>query len=107
MTVNKYASCFPMYSIKFTVMDQLAADKQMDTHILDGKKVAELVRAEWKVRADKLVQLGVKPGLAVIIVGNNAASAIYVRNKIKACGDIGIYSEVHSFQRSNHKHDRW
>lgn len=69
----------------------------MDTHILDGKKVAELVRAEWKVRADKLVQLGVKPGLAVIIVGNNAASAIYVRNKIKACGDIGIYSEVHSF----------
>ncbi len=69
----------------------------MDTHILDGKKVAELVRAEWKIRADKLVQSGVKPGLAVIIVGNNAASAIYVRNKIKACGEIGIYSEVHSF----------
>ncbi len=69
----------------------------MSTHILDGKKVAESVRAEWKIRADKLVQAGVKPGLAVIIVGNNAASAIYVRNKIKACGDIGIYSEVHSF----------
>ncbi|PSJ18498.1 bifunctional methylenetetrahydrofolate dehydrogenase/methenyltetrahydrofolate cyclohydrolase FolD [Nitrosomonas supralitoralis] len=69
----------------------------MSAHILDGKKIAELVRAEWKLRADKLIKSDVKPGLAVIIVGNNAASAIYVKNKIKACGDIGIYSEVHSF----------
>lgn len=69
----------------------------MSTHILDGKKIAELVRAEWKLRVDKLIQSDVKPGLAVIIVGNNAASAIYVKNKIKACSDIGIYSEVHSF----------
>ncbi|MER2514125.1 MAG: bifunctional methylenetetrahydrofolate dehydrogenase/methenyltetrahydrofolate cyclohydrolase FolD [Nitrosomonas ureae] len=69
----------------------------MSAQILDGRKIAELVRSEWKARADKLVQSGIKPGLAVIIVGNNAASAIYVRNKIKACSDIGIYSEVHSF----------
>jgi methylenetetrahydrofolate dehydrogenase (NADP+)/methenyltetrahydrofolate cyclohydrolase len=69
----------------------------MSAHIIDGKKIAELVRAEWKLRAEKLIQLGTKPGLAVIIVGDNAASGIYVKNKVKACSDVGIYSEVHSF----------
>ncbi len=69
----------------------------MSAHIIDGKKIAELVRAEWKLRAEKLTQLGTKPGLAVIIVGDNAASSIYVKNKVKACSDVGIYSEVHSF----------
>lgn len=69
----------------------------MSAHIIDGKKIAELVRAEWKLRAEKLAQLGTKPGLAVIIVGDNAASGIYVKNKVKACSDVGIYSEVHSF----------
>jgi len=69
----------------------------MSAHIIDGKKIAESVRAEWKLRAEKLVQLGTKPGLAVIIVGDNAASGIYVKNKVKACSDVGIYSEVHSF----------
>ncbi len=69
----------------------------MGAQIIDGKKIAELVRAEWKVRADKLIQLGTQPGLAVIIVGDNAASGIYVRNKVKACNEIGIYSEVHAF----------
>ena len=69
----------------------------MSTQIIDGKKIAALVRAEWKLRAEKLIRLGTKPGLAVIIVGNDAASDIYVRNKVKACSEIGIYSEVHSF----------
>lgn len=69
----------------------------MSAQIIDGKKIAALVRAEWKLRAEKLIRLGTKPGLAVIIVGNDAASDIYVRNKVKACSEIGIYSEVHSF----------
>jgi methylenetetrahydrofolate dehydrogenase (NADP+)/methenyltetrahydrofolate cyclohydrolase len=69
----------------------------MSAQIIDGKKIAVLVRAEWKLRADKLTQSGTKPGLAVIMVGNDAASGIYVRNKVKACGEVGIYSEVHSF----------
>lgn len=72
----------------------------MSAHIIDGKKIAELVRAEWKLRAEKLIQSGRKPGLAVIIVGDNAASGIYVRNKVKACNEIGIYSEVHAFPAS-------
>ena len=62
----------------------------MSAHIIDGKKIAESVRAEWKLRAEKLTQLGTKPGLAVIIVGDNAASGIYVKNKVKACSDVGI-----------------
>lgn len=69
----------------------------MSAQIIDGKKTAESVRSEWKLRADALIRSGIKPGLAVIIVGDNPASAIYVRNKVKACGAIGIYSEVHSF----------
>jgi methylenetetrahydrofolate dehydrogenase (NADP+)/methenyltetrahydrofolate cyclohydrolase len=72
----------------------------MNAHIIDGKKLAESVRAEWKARAEKLIQSGIKPGLAVIIVGDSAASSLYVRNKVKACSEIGIYSEVHSFQQN-------
>ena len=68
--------------------------------ILDGKKIAASVRAEWKLRAEKLAQHGAKPGLAVIIVGDDPASALYVKNKIKACNETGIYSEVHSFSGS-------
>jgi len=71
----------------------------MSAQIIDGKKLAELVRTEWKARAEKLIQLGIKPGLAVIIVGDNAASSLYVRNKVKACSEIGIYSEVHNFSQ--------
>ena len=69
----------------------------MGAHIIDGKKIAESVRAEWKLRAEKLIQSGIKPGLAVIIVGDNAASSIYVKNKVKACSEIGIYSEAVSY----------
>lgn len=72
-------------------------DTDTCAHIIDGKEIAKSVRAEWKLRVDRLLQAGVKPGLAVIIVGDNPASAIYVKNKVKACNDIGIYSEVHRF----------
>ena len=65
----------------------------MTAKIIDGKEIARLVRADWKIRADKLKAVGVTPGLAVIMVGENAASRVYVRNKVKACQDIGIHSE--------------
>ena len=65
----------------------------MTAKIIDGKEIARLVRADWKVRADKLKAAGFTPGLAVIMVGENAASKVYVRNKVKACQDIGIHSE--------------
>ncbi len=69
----------------------------MSAQILDGTLIARTVRAEWKVRAENLSKKGKKPGLAVIIVGDDPASSIYVRNKVKACNEVGIYSEIHSF----------
>ena len=65
----------------------------MTAQIIDGKTIAQEVRAEWKVRADALKARGVMPGLAVIIVGEDAASKIYVGNKVKACAELGIFSE--------------
>lgn len=67
----------------------------MTAQIIDGKKISEIVRQEWKERANKLKAKGVLPGLAVIIVGDNPASKLYVNNKIKACHEVGLHSEVH------------
>ena len=67
----------------------------MTAKIIDGKKIAEIVREEWKHKAEDLKQKGIMPGLAVIIVGDNPASKIYVKHKIKACHDVGLHSEVH------------
>ncbi len=67
----------------------------MTAKIIDGKKVSGIVREEWKVRADRLKKKGILPGLAVIIIGDNPASKLYVNNKIKACHEVGLHSEVH------------
>ncbi|HET8549061.1 MAG TPA: bifunctional methylenetetrahydrofolate dehydrogenase/methenyltetrahydrofolate cyclohydrolase FolD [Bryobacteraceae bacterium] len=61
--------------------------------ILDGKWVREQILAEWKPRVRALTQSQRPPGLAVVLVGDNPASEIYVRNKVKACEELGIYSE--------------
>ena len=65
----------------------------MTARIIDGKAIAQEVRAEWKVRADALKARGITPGLAVIIVGEDPASKIYVANKVKACAELGLHSE--------------
>jgi len=67
----------------------------MAAKIIDGKEISQAVREEYRHRADKLKDKGILPGLAVIIVGDNPASRIYVRNKIKACHDVGLHSESH------------
>ena len=69
----------------------------MTAKIIDGKAIAHQVRMDWKIRVESLRGKGVVPGLAMIIVGDNAASKVYVRHKTKACADIGIHSEVHEF----------
>ena len=66
----------------------------MSAKIIDGKAVALEVRKQWKQRVVQLKERGILPGLAVIIVGNNPASQVYVRNKIKACHEVGIRSEL-------------
>ncbi len=61
--------------------------------ILDGKWVRDQIFSEWKDGAKALASTRRPPGLAVVLVGANPASEIYVRNKIKACEELGIYSE--------------
>lgn len=63
----------------------------MTAQIIDGKALAAQFRSEIKTRLEALKDKGV-PALAVILVGNNPASQVYVRNKIKACADVGIKS---------------
>jgi methylenetetrahydrofolate dehydrogenase (NADP+)/methenyltetrahydrofolate cyclohydrolase len=64
----------------------------MTAQIIDGKAIAQQVRAEWKQRADALKARGITPGMAVIIVGDDPASKVYVANKVKACAELGLYS---------------
>lgn len=64
--------------------------------IIDGKAVAAQVRAGVAQEVAQLKEHGVIPGLAVIVVGDDPASRIYVNNKKKACAEVGIYSEEHA-----------
>ncbi|MBE6585136.1 MAG: bifunctional methylenetetrahydrofolate dehydrogenase/methenyltetrahydrofolate cyclohydrolase FolD [Ruminococcaceae bacterium] len=65
-------------------------------HIIDGKAISAAVRAEITEETKKFVaETGVTPGLAVVIVGNDPASQVYVRNKRKACTEVGFYSEAY------------
>ncbi|TFW29142.1 bifunctional methylenetetrahydrofolate dehydrogenase/methenyltetrahydrofolate cyclohydrolase FolD [Massilia arenosa] len=64
----------------------------MSAQLIDGVKLSQQLRAEIAQRAAALTAAGKQPGLAVILVGEDPASAVYVRNKIKACGDAGIRS---------------
>ncbi len=65
----------------------------MSAQILDGKSVRDSILAELKPRVEAMSAAHRRPGLAVVLVGNNPASEIYVRSKVKACGDLGIFSE--------------
>lgn len=64
--------------------------------ILDGKKTAQKVKDALKERVEQLKKDGLTPGLAVIIVGNDSASRVYVNNKKKACEYVGIHSEEYA-----------
>ncbi len=66
----------------------------MSCRIIDGKAIAKGIREEIKRKTEILKTRGITPGLAVILVGDDASSKIYVDNKIKACQEVGYYSEV-------------
>ncbi len=66
----------------------------MTATIIDGRTVSEIMRKKMRSRVESLGLRGLRPGLAVVLVGDDAASQIYVRNKAKACEDIGMHSEV-------------
>ncbi len=64
--------------------------------IIDGKAISEKIKSEVKVGTEKLIkEKGVTPGLAVVLVGDNPASKVYVGSKEKACIEMGFYSEKH------------
>ena len=67
------------------------------TKIIDGIAISAAIRAGLKTRVDAMKRQGTTPGLAVIIVGSNPASRLYVRNKIRACAEVGIASFRHDF----------
>jgi methylenetetrahydrofolate dehydrogenase (NADP+) / methenyltetrahydrofolate cyclohydrolase len=65
----------------------------MPALILDGTKIAQDIRREVAAEVKTMAAAGVRPGLAVVLVGHNPASEIYVRGKAKACEEVGIHSE--------------
>ena len=65
----------------------------MTAHIIDGKALAEELRQGFRARVEALAGQGQRPGLAVILVGADPASEVYVRNKVNACQAIGMHSE--------------
>src|SRR5271163_3489364 len=68
----------------------------MTARILDGTKLAAEIRAEVAGDVKAMAAAGIRPGLAVILVGHNPASEIYVRGKVKASEEVGLYSEQHT-----------
>lgn len=68
----------------------------MTATILDGKALAARIRGEVRARVERLAQRGVTPGLAVILVGGDPASQVYVRNKLKAATEVGVASFDHT-----------
>lgn len=66
----------------------------MSAQLIEGKKISDSIREEIKLEAERLKGEGVTPGLVVILVGEDPASQVYVRNKAKACEQLGYYSEV-------------
>ena len=68
----------------------------MSARILDGTKIAAEIRAEVAAEVTRLKSSGVRPGLAVVLVGHNPASEVYVRGKVKSSEEVGLYSEQHT-----------
>ena len=69
----------------------------MVAKVIDGHAVARQVREQCRLQAQALKARGVVPGLAVVIVGDDPASKVYVANKVKACNEVGLQSTVYAF----------
>jgi methylenetetrahydrofolate dehydrogenase (NADP+)/methenyltetrahydrofolate cyclohydrolase len=87
--------CLESVALRFGVMRRDTMElMKMTPRILDGVAIAGQIKAEVAVEVKELVAQGITPGLAVILVGDVPASQIYVRSKVKTCGELGIYSEM-------------
>ena len=72
----------------------------MTAQLIDGNALSKQLRGEVAQRAAALAAKGTKPGLAVVLVGDNPASQVYVRNKVKACEDVGFHSVLEKYDAS-------
>eukprot|EP01036_Dinobryon_divergens_P060694 gene60694-80937_t len=72
----------------------------MTAQIIDGNALSKQLRADVATRAQALRAKGITPGLAVVLVGDNPASQVYVRNKVKACEDNGLFSVLEKYDAS-------
>jgi methylenetetrahydrofolate dehydrogenase (NADP+)/methenyltetrahydrofolate cyclohydrolase len=72
----------------------------MTAQLIDGNALSKQLRSEVAERAAALTARGLKPGLAVVLVGDNPASQVYVRNKVKACEDVGFHSVLEKYDAS-------
>ena len=66
---------------------------RIDTRLINGNRIASSIKQEVAKQVTELTARGIQPGLAVVLVGSNPASQIYVRNKTRTCRDLGIHSE--------------
>ena len=72
----------------------------MSAQLINGNALSQQIRAEVATRAAALTARGTQPGLAVILVGEDPASAVYVRNKVKACAEAGLHSVLEKYDAS-------
>ena len=70
----------------------MKAASKMTARIIDGARIGKEIREEVRLDVEALKRQGLQPGLAAVLVGDNPASQVYVRNKIKVCENLGIYS---------------
>ncbi len=75
----------------------------MPAELIDGRAIAGAVREELAIRVRKLAERGITPGLAVVLVGDDPASAVYVRAKARACAEAGMAGEAHRFPAETHQ----
>ena len=69
----------------------------MSALLIDGNVLSQQMRADFAARTQSLISQGIRPGLAVVLVGENPASQVYVRNKVKACEQVGIHSLLEKY----------
>jgi methylenetetrahydrofolate dehydrogenase (NADP+)/methenyltetrahydrofolate cyclohydrolase len=79
----------------------------MTAQLIDGNQLSKQLRTEVATRAQALKAKGVTPGLAVVLVGDNPASQVYVRNKVKACEDSGLHSVLEKYDATMTEADCW
>ncbi len=68
-------------------------ETRLETRLIDGKRIAQAIKQEVATEVSELTSRGIQPGLAAVLVGNNPASRVYVRNKTRSCRKLGIHSE--------------